>query len=118
MTSGTNDLGGVFQLTFTGNGVTLTTRELQYDESAFGVKSALEELDNIGEVEVEKSTDPNLGFNWLITFSGCSRKENSDVCNVGDLLVLEYVNSLTGCDTPKLEVTQIVAGNGPSNEYL
>jgi hypothetical protein len=111
VTEGTNDLGGVFHLKFIGNGVTLKTRELQYDESAFGVKSALEELSNISEVQVERSTDPESGFTWRITFSGCDR-------NLGDVLAMTYENHLTRCKTPTIEVKEIVNGNGPSSFEL
>ena len=117
-TNGSDDLGGVFQLTLSANAETLTTRELQYDVSAFGLKSALEELGNIGEVKVEKSTDPDSGFTWLITFSGCRYVDNEDVCNIGNVMELTYTNSLTGCASPTIEVTPIVQGNGPSSTQL
>jgi hypothetical protein len=91
---GWNLVRGAFSLRFptatNGSGAFLETAALQWNASSLKMKTALESIDEIGEVEVTRSSRSNEGFGhftWTVTFQE----------NLGDLPECQVVSdSLIG----------------------
>jgi len=114
---GYNPLGGTFQLRYTNGSKYRTTSELAHNSDASEIKSALESLDDmVGRVSVEKMINVD-GYTWYVTFGPCQIDPvtGNDVCNDGDLYLLELVSNSTleGCSNVSLGVSEIVQGSGP-----
>eukprot|EP00940_MAST-03C_sp_MAST-3C-sp2_P000562 g562.t1 len=101
MVDGTSEtLGGSFTVEFQGQ----RTGYLSFDVSADGLKTALEQLDTIGTVDVSRSDDDeNGGYIWAVTFL-------TNLGNVPAIVVDE--RSLTGT-VPVVTVHESVVGREP-----
>jgi hypothetical protein len=77
-------LGGTFKLSFNDGATTKQTGDIDYFASEETVKAALEGLDNVGRVEVNKEINSD-NYVWRVTFSGCEYTNSADVCNTGKL---------------------------------
>jgi hypothetical protein len=87
ITKGSDPLSGTFTLTFDNlPGDPKTTDNIRSDATATEVKARIEELPNMGRVQVSKTLEKD-GFAWKVTFSGCKTigvwSENN-ICNYGD----------------------------------
>ncbi|GMI21833.1 hypothetical protein TeGR_g8996, partial [Tetraparma gracilis] len=103
-------LGGTFKLSFNDGATTKQTGDIDYFASEETVKAALEGLDNVGRVEVNKEINSD-NYVWRVTFSGCEYTNSADVCNTGDLATLIVDDSLlTGCDSISLLPSETVPG--------
>lgn len=84
-TANGNELGGAFTLTFGSS----TTADIAHDATDGDVKTALEALEPIGTVEVQRGLrSAQGGYRWTITFT-------SDK-NAGNLDLMTFTNHLTG----------------------
>ena len=111
LTEGDDNLRGQFTLTFDDGSFQHTTAPLDSFISALDLKDELESLPNIGLVSVARS-EVDLGYVWDIEFSGCALKESQDVCNDGDLALLQAASvDLSGCGGAMLSVDEIVPGS-------
>ena len=109
---GDDPLGGTFQLSFSNGITTASTRPLESFISAARLETELERLANVGDVSVSRLRS-DLGYHWDVEFVGCSVKSGADVCNDGNLLLLNITSvDLTGCGEVALEVSEIQPGNG------
>lgn len=88
------------------------TGALRNDISAAGLKVALEAINTVGRVEVERTVNSD-GYTWLVTFSGCRTVNNQDVCNIGDLHNLAPKSLLTF--NGQVTVSEVTPGVGPSS---
>jgi hypothetical protein len=110
-------LGGTFQLRYTNGSAYRTTSEIAHNSDSSEVKAALEALDDmVGRVSVEKTINED-GYTWSITFGPCQTNPvtGEDVCNDGDLYLLELVSNATleGCAKASVGVTEVIRGSGP-----
>ena len=104
---GDDRLSGTFELSYNDGSAVATTRPLESFISAEDLKAELERLPNIGHVAVTRSQSL-VGYEWNIEFVSCS-----DVCNEGDLLLLEATDiDLQGCGGPALDVLELIPGSG------
>jgi len=104
---GAEPLRGQFMLSFDQQ----STTALDAFISARDLKAALEALPNIGSLSVIR-TETQKGYIWDIDFESCSFKNGQDVCNDGNLLLLQPVDlSLSGCGGVSLAVEELVAGS-------
>jgi len=95
---GSLPIGGTFRLGYEGD----TTPQLDFDMDSSQLKSALENLSTIGNVEVTRFINNN-GFNYFVTF----------LTEVGDLPLMMMDDShLTGPNA-KARVTKVLKGKEP-----
>lgn len=107
---GDDNIRGQFDLSFDDGLSKFTTEPLDSFISASDLQTELEKLPNIGTVSVVRS-ETSDGYDWDIEFVGCALKQSTDVCNDGNLLLMETSNlSLTGCGGPSLAVSKLVPG--------
>ena len=88
---GDDPLGGTFQLSFSNGITTASTRPLESFISAARLETELERLANVGDVSVSRLRS-DLGYHWDVEFVGCSVKSGADVCNDGNLLLLNITS--------------------------
>jgi len=89
---GSHPLSGTFTISYDFTGTDEhTTKAIRNDISAAGMKQALEELPNIGRVEVSRTLISD-GYMWKVTFSGCRTVSTSatadgpaNICNFGNI---------------------------------
>jgi hypothetical protein len=117
---GSDPLSGTFALGYADGGL-VKTIDMPYDASALQVKSALEGLNNIGRVDVSRTTNPD-GFTWLVTFNGCRTVLNVDVCNLGNIVSLDEYQTAEdkvkgGSAKPTITVAEVTPGSGPPNGW-
>lgn len=104
---GADPLKGQFLLSFEQH----STRALDAFVSARDLKMALEALPNIGTLSVTRS-ETEKGYIWDIEFKSCSFKNGKDVCNDGNLVLLQPVDlNLSGCGGVSLDVEELVPGS-------
>lgn len=64
---GLQPISGTFRLSFASGGLSDTTPPLMYNTSASALKTALESLVTVGNVNVSRSLN-GYGYNWIVTF--------------------------------------------------
>eukprot|EP01036_Dinobryon_divergens_P022354 gene22354-30602_t len=115
---GSSPIGGTFSITATTMNTTThaniseTASGIPADASASELESYLNALYNLGTVSVSR-TDTVTGYQWLVTFNGCKVVNGTDICNEGDVPLLQVDNSKMVCATSPISVSETVRGRGP-----
>ena len=86
-TVGSEMLTGAFALRFDNTTSSETASGIPVDASASELREFLD-LDNAGTVSVTRQTLSD-GYTWLVTFDGCKIVNGRDVCNHGNVQLLE-----------------------------
>lgn len=104
---GTVSLAGFFTLTFNAS---YETDPLPVDASEVEMEAALEGLDMVGDLTIQRITNED-GFSWFVTFGACAYKDGHDVCNDGNLPLLQpqSINMTIG----GIDTVEIHPGSGP-----
>jgi len=112
--NGSIPLTGTFTLLATQlNGtssLSATTEAIPVDASSSEIEYFLNALPALGSVTVSSALTAN-GYKWQVTFNGCKVVNGIDVCNKGDIELLQA--NASGLSLGNISVVEVVQGSGP-----